>query len=113
MGNVSPTDPQDDEPVISPLGPGSSEWRRVMQPLAVKVQVSVSVPFECLFWPEDDSWRGNCAELSLTVRGSNFEEAKKHMEAALDTYIELVRPRIGQNGMPNASNCNKQHAASS
>ena len=60
------------------------------QPHAVEVPVIASVPIECLFWTEDDGWKGACAELSVTVRGSNFEEAKKNMEAALRTYIEAV-----------------------
>jgi len=60
------------------------------QPHAVEVPVIASVPIECLFWTEDDGWKGACAELSVTVRGSNFEEAKKNMEAALQTCIEAV-----------------------
>jgi hypothetical protein len=57
---------------------------------AVKVPVTASVPVECEFWTEDDGWKGVCAQLSLTVLGNNFEEAKKHMEATLQTYIESV-----------------------
>ena len=59
-------------------------------PHAVEVPVIASVPIECLFWTEDDGWKGACAELSVTVRGGNFEEAKKNMEAALQTCIEAV-----------------------
>ena len=54
---------------------------------AVKVPVTASIPVECLFWSESDGWTGACPELSVLVRGSNFEEAKKNMEAALGTYI--------------------------
>ncbi len=64
------------------------------EPHAVKVPVTASVPVDCMFWPEDDGWSGICAELSLTVRGGNFEEAKKNMEAALQNYISsLVQER--------------------
>jgi len=61
------------------------------QPHAVEVPVIASVPVECLFWAEDDGWKGACAELSVAVHGAAiFEEAKKNMEAALRTYIEAV-----------------------
>jgi hypothetical protein len=57
---------------------------------AVKLPVTASAPVECEFWTEGDGWKGICAQLSLTVLGNNFEEAKKHMEATLQTYIESV-----------------------
>jgi len=60
------------------------------RPHAVKVPVIASVPVECVFWIEDDGWKGSCAELSLTVRGNSFEDAKKNMEVALQTRIEAV-----------------------
>jgi predicted RNase H-like HicB family nuclease len=60
------------------------------QPHAVKVPVTASVPVECLFWTEDDGWKGSCAELALAVSGNSFEDAKKHMEVALQTRIEAV-----------------------
>ncbi|HEU0049825.1 MAG TPA: type II toxin-antitoxin system HicB family antitoxin [Nitrososphaera sp.] len=60
------------------------------QPHAVKVPVTASVPVECLFWNEDDGWKGSCAELALAVSGNSFEDAKKNMEAALQTCIESV-----------------------
>jgi hypothetical protein len=41
-----------------------------------KVPVIASVPIECVFWPEEDGWKGACAELGLTVNRGNFEEAK-------------------------------------
>jgi predicted RNase H-like HicB family nuclease len=56
----------------------------------VKLSVTASVPMECEFWTQDDGWKGVCAQLSLTVLGNSFEEAKKHMEATLQTYIEGV-----------------------
>jgi predicted RNase H-like HicB family nuclease len=45
---------------------------------------------ECEFWTEDDGWKGACVELAVAVHGSNFEEAKKNMEAALQTEVEAV-----------------------
>jgi len=45
-----------------------------MQLHAVHVPVSAPVLVECIFWPEDDVWKGACQELSLSVHGSNFEE---------------------------------------
>lgn len=62
----------------------------VMQPYAVKVPVISSVPIECTFRPEDDGWKGACVELAVAVPGSNFEEAKKNMEKALQEYIIAI-----------------------
>jgi hypothetical protein len=42
---------------------------------------------ECEFSTGDDGGKGSCVDLSLTVRGGNFEEAKKNMEVALQTVI--------------------------
>jgi len=57
---------------------------------AVKLKVIAGVPKDCSFWLEDDGWDGVCEELSLTVRGSSFEDAKTKMEAALQAHIESV-----------------------
>jgi predicted RNase H-like HicB family nuclease len=57
---------------------------------AAKLKVSANVPKDCSFWPEDDGWNGVCEELSATVRGSSFEDAKRKMEAALQAHIEGV-----------------------
>jgi predicted RNase H-like HicB family nuclease len=57
---------------------------------AVKLPVAASVPFECEFWPEDDGWTGSCPQLTVAVRGNNFEEAKKNMEEALQSRIESI-----------------------
>jgi hypothetical protein len=57
---------------------------------AVTLKVSANVPKDCSFWPQDDSWNGVCEELSLTVHGSSFEDAKRKMEAALQAHIESV-----------------------
>jgi hypothetical protein len=59
------------------------------------------------FWLEDDGWNGVCEELSVTVRGSSFEDAKTKMEAALqaervsraesqvESTVERVRVVLG------------------
>jgi predicted RNase H-like HicB family nuclease len=57
---------------------------------AIKLRVTASVPKDCIFQLEDDGWNGVCEELSLTVRGSSFEDAKRKMEAALQAHIESV-----------------------
>jgi predicted RNase H-like HicB family nuclease len=63
---------------------------------AVKVPVTASIPIECEFWSEGDGWTGSCPQLKTSVHGNNFEEAKKHMEAALQTAIEsMLRSRPG------------------
>src|SRR5207248_9600983 len=74
---------------------------------AVKLKVFASVPKDCSFWLEDDGWNGVCEELSVTVRGSSFEDAKTKMEAALqaervsraesqvESTVERVRVILG------------------
>ena len=57
---------------------------------AVKLPVTAPIVLECEFWIENDGWNGVCRELSVTVRGSSFEDAKREMEAALKTRIEAV-----------------------
>ena len=61
-----------------------------MQPHAVKVPVIAAVPIECEFWSEDDGWTGSCPQLAITVHGNNFEDSKKHMEAALQGKLESI-----------------------
>jgi predicted RNase H-like HicB family nuclease len=61
-----------------------------MLPNAVKIAATASVRMECEFWTEDDGWKGACVQLSVAVHGSNFEEAKKNMEAALQAAVESV-----------------------
>jgi hypothetical protein len=56
----------------------------------VKLKVSANVPKDCNFWLEGDGWNGVCEDLSLTVRGSSFEDAKRKMEAALQRQMESV-----------------------
>jgi hypothetical protein len=57
---------------------------------AIKLKVTASVPKDCIFQLEHDGWKGVCDELSVTVCGSSFEDAKRKMEAALQAEIENV-----------------------
>jgi hypothetical protein len=67
-----------------------------MPPHAVKVPVIASVPIECEFWPENGGWEGSCVRPKVVVHGTNFEDAKKSMEAALEAKIKaLVDARLG------------------
>ena len=56
----------------------------------VSLQVTASIPIDCDFWSEDDGWKGHCNGLSVTVRGSSFEDAKKNMAAELQADIERI-----------------------
>jgi hypothetical protein len=56
----------------------------------VSLQVTASIPIDCDFWSEDDGWKGRCNGLSVTVRGSSFEDAKKNMAAELQADIERI-----------------------
>lgn len=55
---------------------------------AVKVPVVVPVHVECIFWPEDDGWKGACAVFNIAVRAVTFEAAKRAMEEALQEHFE-------------------------
>jgi hypothetical protein len=57
---------------------------------AVTLRLSANVPEHCSFWLDDDGGNGVCEDLSLTVRGSTFVDAKRKMEAALLEHIENV-----------------------
>jgi predicted RNase H-like HicB family nuclease len=63
-----------------------------MQPYVVKVPVPAPVSVECEFWRGDDGWKGGCAELSISVQGSSFEDAKREMQEALREHlVSLLR----------------------
>ena len=65
-----------------------------MDPQAVKVPVTASITMECVFWFENDEWTGACSELTPTVHGSDFEEAKRQMALAIETHVNtFVRKR--------------------
>jgi hypothetical protein len=68
-----------------------------MKSEAVSLPVIAGVSLDCSFWPEDDGWSGVCDRLLVKVRGSSFEDAKKHMEIALREHIERVlREQLGR-----------------
>ena len=68
-----------------------------MKSEAVSLPVIASVSLDCSFWPEDDGWSGVCERLMVIVRGSSFEDAKKHMETALQEDIErILREQLGR-----------------
>ena len=54
------------------------------------LQVTASIPIDCDFWSEDDGWKGLRNGLSVRVRGSSFEDAKKNMAAELQADIERI-----------------------
>jgi hypothetical protein len=56
----------------------------------VSLQVTASIPIDCDFWAEGDGWKGLCKSLSVTVRGSSFEDAKKNMATELQGHIERI-----------------------
>ncbi|HMJ20290.1 MAG TPA: type II toxin-antitoxin system HicB family antitoxin [Terriglobales bacterium] len=65
---------------------------------AIKIKVTARVPNDCIFQLEDDGWNGVCEELSVAVRGSSFEDAKRKMEAALQAHIETVLQKHSRAG---------------
>jgi predicted RNase H-like HicB family nuclease len=86
LKDFSRTDPESRKGVVTMTAKGVV----TMTAHPVTLKVSANVPKDCSFWPEDDSWNGVCEELSLTIRGSSFEDAKRKMEAALQAHIERV-----------------------
>ncbi len=56
----------------------------------VKLKVAAAIPIDCDFWSEDDGWKGLCKSLSISVRGSSFEDAKKNMADGLQERIERI-----------------------
>ena len=57
---------------------------------AVKMRLIDSIAVECVFWAEDDGWKGVCEDLSILVGGRDFEESKKSMETGLNTYVRSL-----------------------
>ena len=56
----------------------------------VNLEVTASIPINCDSWSEEDGWKGLCKSLSVMVRGSSFEDAKKNMAGELQVYIEGI-----------------------
>jgi hypothetical protein len=56
----------------------------------VNLEVSASIPMDCDFWSEDDGWKGLCQRLSVMVKGSSFEDAKKNMATELQVHIKKI-----------------------
>jgi len=75
---------------VSPVHLAANNGVADMNTHAVKLQVEAKVPKECIFWSEADGWTGVCEELSITIQGTSFENAKKAMEAALQEHIDTV-----------------------
>jgi hypothetical protein len=75
------------------------EEGEVMTARAVKLKVVASVPKDCSFWAEDDGWNGFSEDMSITVRGTSFADAKSKMEEALREQIEtLILKYMAKNG---------------
>lgn len=73
-----------------PHGLQESKNGAIMTAEVVRLEVAARVPKNCTFCLEDDRWNGVCEELSVSVLGSSFEDAKRKMEAALQAHIEGV-----------------------
>ena len=57
---------------------------------AVNLQLVARVPCDCAFWLDADGWTGVCEQMSVTVRGGTFEDAKRNLETALQEYVERL-----------------------
>jgi hypothetical protein len=62
----------------------------IMTSQRVNLPVTASIPIDCDFWSEDDGWKGLCKSLSVTVKGSSFEDAKKNMATELQMHVEKL-----------------------
>ena len=73
---------------------------------AIKLKVTASIPKDCIFQLEDDGWNGACEELSVSLRGSSFEDAKRKMEAASTSRVSCTGiPGQRERGLPNSPWC--------
>ena len=61
-----------------------------MRSCAVKIPLIAHIAVDCVFWADDDGWKGVCEDLSILVRGRDFEESKKSMEAVLNSYARSL-----------------------
>lgn len=58
--------------------------------------MTASIPADCDFWSEDDSWKGLCKNPWVTICGSSFEDAKKNMSTELqkESYWSILRTEL-------------------
>jgi len=61
-----------------------------MRSCAIEIPLIAPIAVECVFWAEDDGWKGVCENLSILVRGRDFKESKKRMETVLKTYVQSL-----------------------
>ena len=69
---------------------GSDLRRKTVRSCAVKLPLIAHIAVDCVFWAEDDGWKGVCEDLSILVWGLDFEESKEHMETVLKTYVRSL-----------------------
>ena len=58
-----------------------------MRSCAIEISLIAPIAVECVFWAEDDGWKGVCEDLSILVWGRDFKDSKEHMETVLKTYV--------------------------
>jgi hypothetical protein len=58
-----------------------------MPSCTLKMSLLDPIAVECVFWAEDDGWKGVCEDLSILVRGRDLKDSKEHMETVLKTYV--------------------------
>ena len=68
----------------------AKEEGKIMRSCTVKMSLIDPIVVECVFWAQDDDWKGVCESLSILVRGHDFEESKKRMETVLKTYVRSL-----------------------
>jgi hypothetical protein len=61
-----------------------------MRSCALQIPLIAPVAVECVFWAEDDGWKGVCEDLSILVGGRDFAESKKSMETVLKNYVRSL-----------------------
>ena len=61
-----------------------------MRSYTLKMSLIDPIAVECVFWAENDGWKGVCESLSILVWGRDFKESKKRMETVLKTYVRSL-----------------------
>jgi hypothetical protein len=69
---------------------GVETRRKIMPSCTVKMLLVDPIDVECVFWKEDNGWKGVCESLSIWVRGRSFHESKKRMGMVLKTYVRSL-----------------------